>query len=764
MPNNQLQKQASQHFLRGEYGEAVTWYDRACQSDPNCMSNYWYLGLALLLAGEEALGQGVWLSVLASANVEDSDGQIAELVDVLSTQGDRCLQKGELESAEIIYRQLVEVNNEKAEFYYYLANAIAYQGKEDEAIATWRRAVELKPDFCEVYRSLASLFRRLKEFNNAIPCYLKIVEIKPDCYRSYYNLGLCFCQVNKLVEGIDCFRACLKIKPDYTPALGDLGISLLRLGKLEEAMATLQGAISLASDFREIYGPWREGLCRIGKDNETINFNANFLTGIQKRSPRESYFWLGELLARKNILNLAIICYQKALEVNKNRAEIYLKLREALTKKGDIEGAIGVYKQSLDIVPELAAENAFDFGKFVAGDIGNTLPKITNQNPPTVPTPRGFYRSALNWAIVNSKDSSNYLQIYPENTLELRPPLTPDAAPHFSFRFGNRINLPATFVATIPKGRYWLDEQQTTSAVIASDNKILGDISPQFPVFSPGHPEHHPSKNRIFTLKHLPPFKKIKGKLVVLSGILNDTYFHWMFDILPRVELLRRSGIDFNEVDKFLVNNSKAFQRETLEKLGISENKILGRERHRHIQATNLIVPSFPGSIAWMPKWACDFLRREFLPPKAEINEKIERLYISRKDAGDRRVINEEEIASLLAGLGFQSVALESMSVTQQAALLANAKTIVSPHGSALTNLVFCNKGTKVIEIFSPEYVYHCYWLVSNILGLEYYYFLGERPEGFYLHQFLNPNPRLEDIFVDADKLLDILKFAGVGY
>lgn len=103
------------------------------------------------------------------------------------------------------------------------------------------------------------------------------------------------------------------------------------------------------------------------------------------------------------------------------------------------------------------------------------------------------------------------------------------------------------------------------------------------------------------------------------------------------------------------------------------------------------------------------------------------------------------------------------MSVTQQAALLANAKAIVSPHGSALTNLVFCNKGTKVIEIFSPEYVYHCYWLVSNILGLEYYYVLGERPEGFYLHQFLNPNPRLEDIFVDPDKLLDILKFAGVG-
>ncbi|MDY6803680.1 MAG: hypothetical protein SXA11_07725 [Cyanobacteriota bacterium] len=57
---------------------------------------------------------------------------------------------------------LVEVNNEKAEFYYYLGNAIAYPGKEDEAIATWPPTVELKPDFSEVDRSLASLRAQIK--------------------------------------------------------------------------------------------------------------------------------------------------------------------------------------------------------------------------------------------------------------------------------------------------------------------------------------------------------------------------------------------------------------------------------------------------------------------------------------------------------------------------------------------------------------------------------------------------------------------------
>ena len=115
-----------------------------------------------------------------------------------------------------------------------------------------------------------------------------------------------------------------------------------------------------------------------------------------------------------------------------------------------------------------------------------------------------------------------------------------------------------------------------------------------------------------------------------------------------------------------------------------------------------------------------------------------------------------------LSDLGFQMVTLESLSVLEQAALLANAQVVISPHGGGLTNLVFCAPGTKVIEIFSPKFVYPCYWLVSNLVNLEYYYLLGKVPEGEYLHQLFYPNPRLEDIFVDLGELKQLLRHAGV--
>lgn len=759
----QTQKQAYEYFQQSEYKKAIALYHDCIESNPYLMSNYWYLGLALLLTGEEAQAQGVWLSALTEGSVEHLDRLMAELVDLLAAEASRFLDFGKLELAERVYWQVIEASSENAEFHYLLGNAIAFQGREDEAIACWQQAVNLKPDFFDAYQSQASLFQRLQEFDRAIPCFLKAVQIKPDCYESFYNLGLCFCQVNKLDEAIKNFHYCLKIQPDYAPAWGDLGISWLRLGNFDEAIACLQKTILIAAEFVEVYCCWRDNLAEDGKDNEDINVNVNFLQTIQDLNA-EAYFYLGELLARQNRLDLAMKCYKKAIEFNMDSPETYLNLSKALVTKGDVEGAIAAYQKSLDISLELTVQNYLDFGKILAQEVTENLSEIDNEEQEFfVEAPdRVYYQSTADWAVTNSLENSNFIKIDSGNFIELRPPLMPDKWVHFSFRFGNKINLPGTFVAIIPNGRYWLDEKQATSAVIASDNKVIGDISPQFPVFSPGHPDNSPSKNRIFTLKELPPFENIEGTVVVLSGILNYTYFHWMFDILPRIEFLRRAGIEVNSVDKFLINNTRHFQRETLQKLGIPERKVLESDRYHHIKATQLIVPSFPGSIAWMPKWVCDFLRKEFLPEKVIISEKIERLYISRQQASSRRIINEEEIVCLLEKLGFKSVTLESMSVAKQAELLANTKVVVSPHGGGLTNLVFCHEGTKVIEIFSPEYVYHCYWLVANLMGLEYYYVLGEIPVGFYLQELLYPNHRFEDIFVNPNQLLNVLEFAGV--
>ena len=71
------------------------------------------------------------------------------------------------------------------------------------------------------------------------------------------------------------------------------------------------------------------------------------------------------------------------------------------------------------------------------------------------------------------------------------------------------------------------------------------------------------NKNIVFS-KGTPRLKKkITGNLFALltGGGGNYNYWHWMFDVLPRIKILSNI-ININEIDNFLLPNlDKNFQR-----------------------------------------------------------------------------------------------------------------------------------------------------------------------------------------------------------
>jgi capsular polysaccharide biosynthesis protein len=161
-----------------------------------------------------------------------------------------------------------------------------------------------------------------------------------------------------------------------------------------------------------------------------------------------------------------------------------------------------------------------------------------------------------------------------------------------------------------------------------------------------------------------------------------------------------------------------------------------------------------------MPDWACKFLKQEFLPDRiVERSHKSERLYISRDMAKGRKIVNSHEVTNFLSKLGFKCVVLESLSIAETALLFSAAEVVLAPHGAGLSNLVFCQPGTKVIEIFSPNYVNVLYWSLSNEMNLQYYYLLGEgkRPS-----EYFDPNKVRENILVNLDSLSNLMKLADL--
>jgi capsular polysaccharide biosynthesis protein len=290
------------------------------------------------------------------------------------------------------------------------------------------------------------------------------------------------------------------------------------------------------------------------------------------------------------------------------------------------------------------------------------------------------------------------------------------------------------------------------------DQQFLYDVSAYF---------HGPQKTEAALARDwkLRPLTEVNGRVAVLATEAATLYYHWLFQLLPRYELLRRAGVDLGSIDYYFVNSQKsAFQRETLALLGIDPAKIISGDQVPYLRARELVVPSVPLGGGCFRPWMTEFLRDSFLPKiPRDARPSGRRLYISRARAGYRRVLNEEEVVKLLHRSGFEVCEMEGLSVPEQAAVMASCEAVVAPHGGGMSNVVFCSPGTKIVEIFSPELVATYFWKLSNQLQLDYYYLLGNGHPASLDPNYSQSWDARADIEVDLEMLKRTLTLANIG-
>ncbi len=222
--------------------------------------------------------------------------------------------------------------------------------------------------------------------------------------------------------------------------------------------------------------------------------------------------------------------------------------------------------------------------------------------------------------------------------------------------------------------------------------------------------------------------KKIDGTGAVLISPESNNYYHWLNDVIARIKIYEPV---LDQIDHFCVaSNVPAKFLDILPDFGIMKRKIRLIEDKQKVHFDHLYVASLPGSEGRSPKWAVDYIREKLIkqPEDARANKDI---YLKRGTHTDRKVINEDAIIAMLENNGFEIIDPGDLSIYDQIALMQQAQIIVSAHGAALTNLLFSRENATVIEIFSPDYFRtDCYYTLSSILKLNYWYIVGEKPPG----------------------------------
>lgn len=172
---------------------------------------------------------------------------------------------------------------------------------------------------------------------------------------------------------------------------------------------------------------------------------------------------------------------------------------------------------------------------------------------------------------------------------------------------------------------------------------------------------------------------------------------------------------------KYLFPGPSARLTAFLNFVGLPADKVIYAHKNSALEFDEAVwLDTTYGSYVWQPspllrEYGLDLLRR------ARVRDvSPSRIYISRRDSKNRIMENEELLEQSLAEKGFQIVQLSQLSLDKQAALFRSADVIVAPHGAGLAGLIFCRRGTRVIELTHSQYINPCFLAVALSLDLEY--------------------------------------------
>lgn len=223
----------------------------------------------------------------------------------------------------------------------------------------------------------------------------------------------------------------------------------------------------------------------------------------------------------------------------------------------------------------------------------------------------------------------------------------------------------------------------------------------------------NPAYRRYFARK-----RYLKGNIYSLLSLWSKEFYHWFYDVLPRLEFVLPH---LPNDTKFLIQeNPHNYQLESLQAYGIDLNRLEIQSNGLDTKVERLWFANpigVTGMSAAYPLQVVSNRLKRFFKIK-DVGIKKHRIYISRKLASCRRVVNELVLEPLLNEFRFDIIYCEHLSLVEQIQLFANAEAIVSPHGAGMIHMIFAPNNISIAEIspFSAS-IPPCYAILAKQLG-----------------------------------------------
>lgn len=220
----------------------------------------------------------------------------------------------------------------------------------------------------------------------------------------------------------------------------------------------------------------------------------------------------------------------------------------------------------------------------------------------------------------------------------------------------------------------------------------------------------------------------------------SHNYYHWLLECLPRLNILDQFP-DFDNLPLLIDENLTAQQLAALKILNTRNRPLIPLKKGYAYHINKLIMPSmssiihdnyhsavaYDKDVLFSPA-AIQYVRNNVLRALDCATQKgFRKLFISRKKSEHRRLLNIEEIESLMVSRGFEIVFPEALTFTNQVKLFSQAQLVIGQTGAGFANLMFCPENCKALILINhhPQTNYYLFSNLAQILNIELQFIPG---------------------------------------
>ncbi|MCB9720233.1 MAG: tetratricopeptide repeat protein [Candidatus Omnitrophica bacterium] len=296
-----LYKRGTRAFRRNRYRQAVSYFRRALELNPDFYYVYNDMGLAYKKLGQD---QDAVASFDAALRIKP-DYHMA-----LNNRGIMRERLDDNDAALDDYTAAINADPFYAYAYFNRGNIYKKRGMDDLAIADYSEAITLKYNYAPAFNNRGILYQKIEDYDAAAADYDKALESNPEYAYACNNRAIIHEKKGEWEQAIELYSRALEIKPDYQTAYYNRGNAYRQTGQWKDAVRDYSRVIKLAPGLSKAY--YQRG---------------------------RSYKELGRY--RKAVRDLT-----KVIELGKGfndsyleRAEVYLQLHKTEQSRQDIEKA-----------------------------------------------------------------------------------------------------------------------------------------------------------------------------------------------------------------------------------------------------------------------------------------------------------------------------------------------------------------------------------------------------------------------------------------